>query len=121
MVVLEGALGGGKTTFIKGVLKAAGYKGRVLSPTFTLSRIYKTKKISFCHIDLYRLGESELFDWGIDDYLYAENFVTLIEWGEKIEKDLNKYIKIDFEYLKKEDMRKIIFSLKGYNKDRLCF
>jgi tRNA threonylcarbamoyladenosine biosynthesis protein TsaE len=119
VVLFEGALGGGKTTFIKGLLNASGYKGRVLSPTFTISRVYKAGKLSFCHSDLYRLEGEELFDWGIDDFLYEANTVCLVEWGEKLENSLNKYIKIYFEYLKKENTRKITFSTKGYAKDKL--
>ena len=120
VVVLEGALGGGKTTFIKGLLSAAGFKGRVLSPTFTLLRQYKTKKFLFCNVDLYRLASDDLEGWGLEDFLYDANTITLIEWGEKIEKTLNRYIKIVFEHAG-QDSRRIKFSVKGYNKDKLCF
>ena len=120
VVLLEGALGGGKTTFIKGILQAAGYRGRVLSPTFTLARNYMAKQNNFCHVDLYRLGKDELFDWGLSDFLYADKIITLIEWGEKIEGDLERYIKIDFEYAG-ENKRKIIFTVKGYPKNKSCF
>jgi len=118
VVVLEGALGGGKTTFIKGLMAAAGFKGRVLSPTFTLLRQYKTKKFLFCHVDLYRLDSEHLEGWGLEDLLYASNVITLIEWGEKIEKTLDRYIKIVFEHAGK-DRRRIKFSVKGYKKDKL--
>ena len=90
VVVLEGALGGGKTTFIKGLMAAAGFKGRVLSPTFTLLRQYKAKKFLFCHVDLYRLDSGHLEGWGLEDLLYASKVITMIEWGEKIEKTLDR-------------------------------
>jgi tRNA threonylcarbamoyladenosine biosynthesis protein TsaE len=118
VVILEGALGGGKTTFIKGLMAAAGFKGRVLSPTFTLLRQYKAKKFLFCHVDLYRLDSEHLEGWGLEDLLYASNVITLIEWGEKIEKTLDRYIKIVFEHAG-EDRRRIKFSVKGYKKDKL--
>jgi len=120
VVVLEGALGGGKTTFIKGLMAAAGFKGRVLSPTFTLLRQYKTKKFLFCHVDLYRLDSEHLEGWGLEDFLYASNVITLIEWGEKIEKNLDRYIKIVFEHTG-QDRRRIKFSTKGYGEGKLCF
>jgi len=121
VVLFEGALGGGKTTFIKGIVRAAGGKERVLSPTFTLARQYKTGTLIFNHVDLYRLDAGRLFDWGLDDYLYDKKVINLIEWGEKIAPELDKYIKVDFEYLKRENARRIAFSLKGYKKNKLNF
>ncbi len=106
VVLLEGALGGGKTTFVQGLLKAAGYKGRVQSPTFTLMRQYSTKNFLFCHVDLYRLDAGQFFGWGLEDYLYAPKVVTLIEWGEKIERELFCYTKIVFAHAG-ESCRKI--------------
>lgn len=106
VVLLEGALGSGKTTFVKGVLAAAGHKGRVLSPTFTLARQYQTKKFLFCHVDLYRLAQDQLFGWGLEDFLYADKVITLIEWGEKIESGLDRYTKIIFTHAG-ADRRKI--------------
>jgi tRNA threonylcarbamoyladenosine biosynthesis protein TsaE len=113
VVVLEGALGGGKTTFIKGILDGLGIKCKVLSPTFTILRHYASSKVQVYHIDLYRLSDDEIFDFGIEDFLYAKNGITLIEWGEKIEKSLPAYRKIVFSVLG-EKKREIKFSAKGY-------
>ncbi|MCK9614735.1 MAG: tRNA (adenosine(37)-N6)-threonylcarbamoyltransferase complex ATPase subunit type 1 TsaE [Candidatus Omnitrophica bacterium] len=113
VVVLEGALGGGKTTFIKGVVKGLDIKAKVLSPSFTLVRQYGTGRLSFYHIDLYRLKENEIFNIGIEDFLYAKDTITVIEWGEKIEDFIPAYIKIEFSLLD-QNVRKIDFSLKGY-------
>lgn len=118
VVVLEGALGGGKTTFIKGVLKGLGVNCRVLSPTFTLVRHYAGSELDIYHIDLYRLNEDEIFDFGIEDFLYAKKGITLIEWGEKIEHCLYKYIKVVFSMLAEEE-REIKFSSKGYKENKL--
>ena len=119
VVILEGDLGGGKTTIIKGVLLGLGYKKRVLSPTFTLLRRYDLKKLSVYHLDLYRLELSDLFNIGIDDFLYFDKTITLIEWGEKIEKDLDKYIKIVFKLID-QNTRIIRFSTKGYPKEKVA-
>jgi len=118
VVVLEGALGGGKTTFIKGVLAGLGYKKRVLSPSFTLLRQYDLNKLSIYHLDLYRLELSDMFDLGIDDFLYFERTITLIEWGNKIKERLDKYIKIKFVF-SGENIRNIKFSVKGYPDKKL--
>lgn len=118
VVVLEGALGGGKTTFIKGVIKGLGIKAKVLSPTFTILRQYGTARLCFYHIDLYRLRENEIFNIGIEDFLYANNAITMIEWGEKIEGCIPSYIKIEFSLLG-NNVRKIDFSLKGHKNRKI--
>lgn len=100
LVLLEGNLGGGKTTFVKGVLKGLGYKKEVLSPTFTLVREYPTKKFMVYHIDLYRLEDkSAITDLGLEEYFYRPDSITFIEWGQKIELALSCYIKLVFNYL----------------------
>lgn len=115
VVILTGQLGGGKTTFIRGVLEGLGHKRRVLSPSFTLMREYVGKKQTICHIDLYRLQtKNDMFSIGIEDYLEAPKTITLIEWGEKIEEILPRYIKIAFFY-EGQNKRKIVVSSKGVN------
>ncbi len=117
VVVLTGQLGGGKTTFIKGVLEGLGYKGRVLSPSFTLMREYTGKKLTVCHVDLYRLNtKNDMFSIGIEDYFEAPKTITMIEWGERIEDMLPRYIKIAFFY-EGQNKRKITISAKGVKLD----
>lgn len=116
VVVLEGTLGGGKTTFIKGIVKGLGCRQKVLSPSFTLLRCYTSKKFDIYHLDLYRLEtQPDLAALGMEDFLYACSSLTLIEWGEKSEHLLPKYIKIIFSYAG-ENSRTIAFSYKGYGK-----
>ena len=106
VILFEGALGGGKTTFVRGLLKAAGYKGRVLSPAFTLIREYEAGKLRIYHLDLYRLdGKKDLFELGVDGIIYSDDSVFLIEWGEKIEASLKRYTKIIFSYLDENSRR----------------
>jgi len=112
LVLLEGELGGGKTTFLKGVLKGLGSRARVLSPTFTLIRHYRAKRFQINHVDLYRLsGLDEALTAGLGDYLSADKSITFIEWGEKIEKELPKFWKIVFTYTGSHS-RKITFTRK---------
>jgi tRNA threonylcarbamoyladenosine biosynthesis protein TsaE len=81
-----GAMGSGKTTFIKAVCKKLGASGLVTSPTFSLVNEYPagTGEIIY-HFDLYRINSmGELYDLGYEEYFYGDNYV-FIEWAEKAE------------------------------------
>ncbi|MGR9072714.1 MAG: tRNA (adenosine(37)-N6)-threonylcarbamoyltransferase complex ATPase subunit type 1 TsaE [Gammaproteobacteria bacterium] len=82
LVFLKGDLGAGKTTLVRGYLRAAGHQGAVKSPTFTLVEEYSVKGRKVLHFDLYRISDPEELDWiGMDDYLF-EDAVCFIEWPE---------------------------------------
>ena len=106
IIAINGDLGAGKTTFIKGILEGLGYKGNVSSPTYTLINEYESQH-KVIHIDCYR--EHEINRWvdiGIIDYLNGNNIV-IIEWPEYISKILpSDIIKIDIKHLS-ESKRKI--------------
>lgn len=79
---LSGELGGGKTTFSRGFIRALGYHGRVKSPSYTLLEIYEAGGVEVLHFDLYRLSGADEFEMlGARDYLGARS-VCLIEWPE---------------------------------------
>lgn len=77
IIILNGELGAGKTTFTKGIAKALGIKRTITSPTFNIVKEYEDK---LCHIDAYRVSDEDL---GIDDYI-DRNFIICIEWSENI-------------------------------------
>ena len=98
VVLLEGDLGGGKTTFTKGIAKACGVLDTVNSPTFTIVKIYSGKVI-FNHIDAYRL-EGINDDIGIEELITDNEAITVIEWPNFIEDLLPlEHLKVVFTYL----------------------
>ena len=85
VILFNGEMGVGKTTFIKSLCAALGVEEATSSPTFSLVNEYETKGgKSVYHFDVYRLkSESEAYDMGMDEYLYSGNW-NFIEWAEKI-------------------------------------
>lgn len=109
VVLLEGALGAGKTVFVKGAMEEMGFeKDAVRSPTFTLVREYKRGNLVVSHMDLYRVEQAEeLVQMGYEDYFYSPQGITFIEWSEKVEGLISAYIKVTLEYrgLEQRDIR----------------
>jgi tRNA threonylcarbamoyladenosine biosynthesis protein TsaE len=90
LVFLHGDLGAGKTTLVRGLLRAAGVTGAIKSPTYAVIEEYSVAKRKIFHFDLYRLADAEELEWiGIDDYL-NQNALCLIEWSCKGEGVLPK-------------------------------
>lgn len=82
-VYLEGDLGAGKTTLVRGMLRALGYQGRVRSPTYTLAETYDLSGFELYHYDLYRMHDPrEWLDAGFRDASDG-HVVSLIEWPDR--------------------------------------
>jgi tRNA threonylcarbamoyladenosine biosynthesis protein TsaE len=83
LVFLEGQLGAGKTTLVRGILRALGHEGSVKSPTYTLLEPYEVSGREIYHFDLYRIGDSEELDFiGFDELMDADA-LKLVEWPER--------------------------------------
>ncbi len=96
LILLDGQLGMGKTTFTQGLAQGLGITTTITSPTFTLLKEYvgqvwraqdgqeDTKGPALYHFDLYRLDDpEEIFDLGFEDYFYDTTGVCVVEWAEK--------------------------------------
>lgn len=86
LILLEGTLGAGKTTFVKGLAQSLGDIPihAVQSPTFTYLHLHKGKRTTLYHFDLYRLsGVDEFVQQGFDEFLELPG-LCCIEWPERI-------------------------------------
>jgi tRNA threonylcarbamoyladenosine biosynthesis protein TsaE len=80
---LRGELGAGKTTLVRGVLRALGHEGAVKSPTYALVEVYEVSRLHLHHFDFYRFHDPrEWIDAGFRETFNGLN-VSLIEWPEK--------------------------------------
>jgi tRNA threonylcarbamoyladenosine biosynthesis protein TsaE len=112
MIFLEGDLGAGKTTFVKGFMKGMEFQEVVNSPTFSLIELIELDTHYVFHVDLYRINrKNELYELDLHEETDLDKpSVHLIEWPEKgkgviIPPDL----KIAFKTLDNPNQRDIFF------------
>ncbi|MGI6240409.1 MAG: tRNA (adenosine(37)-N6)-threonylcarbamoyltransferase complex ATPase subunit type 1 TsaE [Candidatus Omnitrophota bacterium] len=102
VLCLEGDLGSGKTTFVKGLAEGLGLKNpsQVKSPTFVLMHVYKAR-IPLYHFDCYRIDRvDELSNIGVSDFACDPEAITCVEWAEKARELIPPYaVRICFEIL----------------------
>ena len=79
VVLLNGELGAGKTTFTKGIALALGVTDPVTSPTFTIIKEYEGRDLWLYHMDMYRLS-GDITELGLEDYLGNAKGVSVVEW-----------------------------------------
>ena len=87
VILLNGALGAGKTVFVKGLASALDFDpDEVTSPSFTLVNRYDAARLTLFHIDLYRLNEGATAAHAVDldELLADERAVIVIEWAERL-------------------------------------
>jgi len=87
VVALYGDLGAGKTALARGIARGMGVCVPVTSPTFTVAQEYPLKEgLWLFHLDMYRIDNDEsALAFGIEEYLFAADGITIIEWPERIE------------------------------------
>lgn len=100
LLFLSGDLGAGKTTFVRALLRALGFEGRVKSPSFTLLESYELSRFRLYHFDFYRLSSDRAWlDAGFDDFL-GDQGVAVIEWPERAADSLPRpdlRLRLDFD------------------------
>lgn len=99
VILLNGELGAGKTTFSKGLARGLGVSDTITSPTFTLLNTYQGTDLKLYHFDMYRLTEGSDSDYGFDEYYGLTDRVCLIEWTVATDYFGAKVINVDIEYL----------------------
>ena len=103
VVLLNGDLGAGKTTFTQFVFKALGVNEVVNSPTFAILKSYDGK-FKLHHFDTYRITTEEAIESGFDEIFQEKDSVIFVEWSENIAQLLpNKTITINIKYLSENE------------------
>ena len=80
VVLVQGELGAGKTTFVRGACRALEVTADVTSPTFTIGHLYEGR-VPVAHLDLYRFTEVSAAEWG-DLEPYFDDTIAFVEWPE---------------------------------------
>lgn len=115
VILLEGELGAGKTTFAQGILQELEAEGPFTSPTFVVMKDYKLNgKKSFdkaFHFDCYRIGAQDLKEIGWDETIANKNNLVIVEWPERIQEALPQgYVHVKIEVVNETER---IFSIKN--------
>ena len=104
IVLLQGPIGAGKTSFVQGIAKGLSISEDITSPTFALSHHYNSGIIPLIHLDLYRLEDissaKEVF-FSEEEEANQSKAILVIEWPELVEEFIENYWKIEISYAKK--------------------
>ena len=101
IVLLQGPIGAGKTSFVQGIARGLFITEDITSPTFALSHHYNSGKIPLIHLDLYRLenisSAKEVF-LSEEEEALQNKAILVIEWPELIENIIENFWKIEISY-----------------------
>ena len=103
IVLLEGPIGAGKTSFVQGIANGLSISEDISSPTFALSHHYNSGKIPLIHLDLYRLDNKDIakeFFLSEEEEAHQNQAILVIEWPELIEPLIESFWKIKISYAK---------------------
>lgn len=119
VLVLDGDLGAGKTTFTKGLAKGLAIPDIIKSPTFTIIHEYHDGRLPLYHMDAYRLENGGGEDLGLEEY-FDSNGVSVVEWAEFVEDELpDDFLAIHFKRTADENKRILEFDPHGNHFDQL--
>jgi tRNA threonylcarbamoyladenosine biosynthesis protein TsaE len=104
VIELASDLGGGKTTFTRGLARGAGSSDHVASPTFTISREYKTDQFTIHHFDFYRLHEAGIVADEMHELVGDPHAVVVVEWSDIVQHVLSvDHLKIEIKQTGEEE------------------
>ncbi|MBD2578611.1 tRNA (adenosine(37)-N6)-threonylcarbamoyltransferase complex ATPase subunit type 1 TsaE [Oscillatoria sp. FACHB-1406] len=101
VILLEGDLGAGKTTFVRGLAIGLGINEPILSPTFTLINEYVEGRLPLYHFDLYRLESTETAELFPETYwegIEVDPGITAIEWAQRLPYKPPSYLNLQLEH-----------------------
>lgn len=114
VIELKSDVGGGKTTFVRGLAKGFGSSDHVSSPTFTVSNRYDNGRQSIYHFDFYRLHEPGIIKHELEEAIDSDDAVIVVEWGDAVQRVLPPD-RLQIEILSQagENARKLICKYPG--------
>ena len=101
IVLLQGPIGAGKTSFVQGIANGLSISEDITSPTFALSHHYNSGKIPLIHLDLYRLenlSSAKEFFYHEEEEALQNKAILVIEWPELIEPLIENFWKVEISY-----------------------
>lgn len=108
VIELTSDVGGGKTTFVRGLAAGFGSPDAVASPTFTLSKVYMADDKAMHHYDLYRVEDFEVISHELAEILEDDNAVVVIEWPQTLQKLLpDARLRVHLEPVAEDQHRKL--------------
>ena len=119
VLVLDGDLGAGKTTFTKGLAKGLDIPDLIKSPTFTIIREYHDGRLPLYHMDAYRLENRGAEDLGLEEYFDSDG-VSVVEWAQFVEDELPAdFLAIHFKRTDDEGTRILQFEPHGKHFEKI--
>ena len=115
VLLLDGDLGAGKTTFTKGLAKGLGINRPILSPTYVIIREYREGRVPLYHMDAYRLDDGSGDELGLEEYFNGDG-INVVEWSKFIADEVPKHhLRIVFkrEDNKGDNYRRLYFEPQG--------
>lgn len=110
VIELVSDLGGGKTTFVRGLVRGLGSSDKVASPTFTISKVYAAGDLEVHHFDFYRLQEPGIIADELAEVVADPKVIVVVEWADAVQHVLPAHrITITISQTPKGD-RRFIFS-----------